>query len=189
MILSYPGFKYASPLNVLATYWHTSLGRYYADGVNRYLLYLLLTMLSGFFTFAALETYAFLRPDKDLPLSFQGMYAWETALNFGLCHYLLDEWLSRRWGRWGAFQTRSIGKVWLIGLGAYLLAFMIQRTWIYDTTYLYYPDLIIFSDQILMPGQHICRVFCSVFHFGLPSSFSSSRWQKAGRRRPKGGKS
>ncbi len=135
MILSYPRLKFTLPLRVLIEYWHKPLGRYYTVGLNRYLLYLLLTLLAGIFTFAALETYAFVRPGKHLPLSFQGMYAWETALNFGLCYYLLNEWLCRQWGPWGAFQNRSIGKVWLIGLGAYILAFIIQRTLIYDSIY------------------------------------------------------
>ena len=146
-----------------AGYWQTPLGDFYGRWVNRYLLYVMMTLMAGGFTFLALEAYALVRPGRDLPLAFQGMYAWETALNFGLCHYILDEWLSRCWGRWWKFENRSIGKVWLIWWCAYLLAFAIQRTLIYATIPIYYPRLIdIFTS---MPGTRPTHMQSLMFCF------------------------
>jgi hypothetical protein len=93
---------------------------------NRNLRYLFFTLLTGLFTFSTLKSYAIYRSLPETPLSVMVFYAGETALNFGLCLYMLDEWISRLWKEWGDFENRTVGKVWVIWFAAFLLAFAIQ---------------------------------------------------------------
>lgn len=139
--ISFPHNGYRSMKKVCSDYWHRYLGDYYSNPAHRYLTYLSFTLLTGLCTFGALEIYRAICPHIKTPLSFLGMYAWATALNFGLCVYVIDEWLSRIWKGWGNFGHRTVGKVWLIWFFAFIMAFAIERTIIYQTTVLYFPRM------------------------------------------------
>jgi hypothetical protein len=128
-------------LQHLSRYFKTSLEDYYYFALNRNVAYLLFTFLIGFFTLAALKSHAMFSSFPPTPLSVMILYAWVTALNFGFCLYMTDEWLSRIWKGWGDFENRTVGKVWLIWFAAFLLAFTIQYLIIDQTFELYDPKM------------------------------------------------
>ena len=127
-----------------------SLGDYYSNWKHRYFIYLSGAFLFGIWTFVAVGIYSEIY-DKTAPGAFRGMYAWHTVLNFGLCHYLMDEWFSRLWPGKRTFRERTVDKTWLICFTAFLVAFLIQRTLVYDASALYYPKIISFYEKY--PGS------------------------------------
>jgi len=135
-------YRFKSFSQLFTEYLNIPLSEYYSNPINRHFLYLIITLLTGLCTFLALETYFFFQPIRKLPLSFGGMYAWMTTLNFGLCYYLMDEWFTRLGKNRGIFIDRTVGKLWVIFLVTYVLAFIIQRTLIYQTTQYYFPDFL-----------------------------------------------
>ncbi len=162
----------------LTGYLSTSLGDYYQIASNRYLAYLLVTLIAGAWTFFALTLFNLTKPWTGihhemfrwtLAIKHSEMFRWtytiETALNFGLSYYVLNEWLSRATGRWGRFANRTVGKTWLIWSVAFLFAFMMQLTYIHSRVDIYYPKLINFFDiyPAHRPGAN------DVFLFLFPS--------------------
>ena len=125
----------------ISGYWQTSLEDYYYFTLPRNLGYLFFTLLTGFFTFAAFKFNELFSPLPGTPLSVILLYAWEAALNFGLCLYMMDEWLSRVWKGWGDFENRTVGKVWLIWFSAFGLAVAIQYLIITQIFELYDPKM------------------------------------------------
>ena len=161
--------QFVLPGNNISEYFRASLGDYYLNWTQRYLLYLLGTLLFGFWTFIGLELYRTLYIYTSVsPSAFSGIYAWHTALNFGFCHYLMDEWVSRVWQGKGDFNQRTVGKVWLIWFVGFILAFVIQRTIVYHAVELYYPKILLFYQKYPDARPAVFKMFfyCLPFWFG-----------------------
>ncbi len=154
-----PGIKSRrfSPEDHLAGFLCASLGEYFRIASNRYLTYLLATLIAGGWTYFGLTLPHLTEPWSGFEIfrwthtiiyseMFRWTYTAETALNFGLSYYVFGEWLSRGTGAWGRFENRTVGKALLIWTVAFLFAFMLQLTFIYSRVDVYYPRLIHFLD-------------------------------------------
>lgn len=117
-----------------------SIGLFYAQRMHRYLLYLTVFLLIGFWTFVALDIYSWISW-RIIPISFRGNYILHTMINFGVCLYVTDEWLARLIGRWGRFDNRTLGKQALIWSMSFLAAFYVQRTLVFKGIMYYDLDL------------------------------------------------
>lgn len=145
-------------------YWNASLHHFYERATNRYLVYSMLTLMTGILTFVALELYALLAPYNQTTLTFQAIYAWETAINFGFCLFLVDTCCGRLKDNWGAFAQRTVGKTWSIWFGAYILAFVVERTLIYWTISIYSPEITEYFDNF----PELRPLFWESFLYCLP---------------------
>ncbi len=125
----------------LLRYWNAPLCHFFTVTANRFLVYALLTLSTGILTFVALKVYGLLAPYNATSLSFQAIYAWETALNFGLCLFIVDTGWGRLTTRWGAFEQRTVGMTWVIWFCAYILAFIVERTLVYWSIAVYNPEI------------------------------------------------
>lgn len=117
-----------------------SVGLFYAQWTHRYLAYLMAFLLIGIWTFVALEIYGWFTW-RVTSISFRGNYILHTMVNFGLCLYVADEWLTRLTGRWGRFTNRTLGKqafIWGLSFG---VAFYLQRTIVFEGIMYYNLDL------------------------------------------------
>lgn len=121
-----------------------SVGLFYTQWSHRYLLYFAVCMIIGVCTFVALELYGWYTW-RDAPISFRGNYILHTIINFSLCLYVADEWLTRLIGGWGRHEHRTLGKQALIWGLSFVVAFYIQRTIVFEgiqyyalDTYYYY---------------------------------------------------
>ncbi len=75
-------------------------------------------------------------------ITFRGVYAWETALNYGIFHLIIDEG-GYRFGRCcPAWQIRSANKVWLVWLTAFVVFMVMQRTVVNTRVIYYHPTII-----------------------------------------------
>ncbi len=122
-----------------AVYNH-SIGLFYGQWTNRYLLYLTVFLLIGVWTFVGLEIYGRISW-RITSMSFRDNYALHTMMNFGLCLYAADEWLARLTGRWGRFTNRTLGKQALVWGLSFVVAFYIQRTIVFKGIMFYDLDL------------------------------------------------
>lgn len=128
------------PGSIIGGVWHRPVGLFYQNRFNRFLIYLLGTLLMGGWTFLALTLYERYRWYL-IPVSFKGVYSWHTMANFGLCLMLFDEIVGRLTGPWGRFENRTLGKEWLLWSGSFLVAFAIQRTLVFEGIMYYALDL------------------------------------------------
>lgn len=96
----------------------------------------------GLFTFICLEVYEQSDPLLKITLAFKGMHAWHTSINFSLCLVLLDLLAVHFFKSWGAYEKRSVGKVWILFFTTYLAGFASQRTLVYRLVALYSPELL-----------------------------------------------
>lgn len=117
-----------------------SVGFFYAQWTHRYLLYFAACMLIGVWTYAALEVYGWLTW-RVTSISFRGNHILHTMVNFGLCFYVVDEWLARLTGRWGRFNNRTLGKQALIWGMSFAIAFYFQRTVVFEWMQYYSLDI------------------------------------------------
>ena len=122
-------------------FFNMPLTCYYTSTSHRLAIALLYAFSAGLLSFAAFQYYLWLRPTYNIPLAFQGVYAWETALNFGCWMMVCDAivvLLKRKWfPGFQVTQARLLG-IWL---GAFVLAFIVQRTIIFYTIEAYHPEL------------------------------------------------
>ncbi len=137
------------------------LGSYFSIPIFRFIMVILMILLSGILTFLALELYAFINPGKTVPLAFKGMYAWGTAINFGLSHYLVDICAALFTGPWGKYKHRTVGKTIAIWFFGYMIFFVIQRTLVWEASIFYFPY---FNESyIIRPGHMDSFLFCFPF--------------------------
>lgn len=177
--------SFAEPLPVDGHHSRT-LDRFYTSGAHRVMIYLCLTLFSGLATLLALETYDLFFRARESSLIFRGIYAWETALNFGLCHFIMDE-LAYRFG-----QKRIIGsipaayRVWLAWFTAFGAFMVLQRTMIYGRTIHYYPKIIAYYNAVpeARPGWLEMTIFC--FPFWLCTTFLTVQLIRAAQSRHRG---
>ena len=148
----------------LKDYFNAPIGDFYTSSAHRWLVYTIAFIMAGLLTFIALEIYELSDPLVKIELTFAGMYAWHTAINFALSlavSDLLVVWFIRPWG---AYEERTVSKFWIIFLAACLLSYTSQRTLVYKLVALYEPALLWVHemDPLMRPG-----VF-PMFGFMLP---------------------
>jgi len=162
----------------LMHYWSAPLGCFYRLPANRFFGYAMLTLLAGLSTFVALEVYAILAPYNATSLSFKAIYAWQTGLNFGLCLFLIDALCKGCIDDWGAYQNRTVGRNWSIWFVAYVVAFVVERTLIYQSISLYRPQIYDFLETFpdLRPDFWSSFTYCLPFWFAI--SFFLIRFAK-----------
>lgn len=120
----------------------TLLNRFYLSSANRLMIYLCLTLLAGLATLLALEVYSLLFQRVGSPITFRGVYAWETAINLGLCHFIVDEGSYRLGPYWPKLKMRTVYRSWMLWLFAFALFMILQRTVIYARTVHYHPSIV-----------------------------------------------
>ncbi len=138
---------------------------YYSQASLRILTYCIMALLSGLFTFVALKIYSSMVGYPNLPLFFFGMYAWATAVNFGLSHMIVDQifsWFPQT--RWH-FKNRTVQKTLFLWFIAYVLFFIIERTIIYKTVFLQGGKMLLGSaGEIWQRPEHLKSfLFCAPF--------------------------
>ncbi len=116
------------------------------------LIWLAYALLVGVLVFASLR----LRYDS-VPPQFTGMYAWHTALNFGLCFVAADLALGgfSRWRR----RPHTIGEMVLVGFGTYLVGFALQRTLVFEAIAGYYRNLLLWYRKLPSTRPTAVRMF------------------------------
>lgn len=130
-----------------STFTSASINRFYNRSANRFMAYLCLTFLAGIATLLALEAYGLLFQTQPSPITFRGVYAWETAINFGLCHFLVDEVSYRLGTLWVGFRSRTVGRSWLVWTIAFFVFMILQRTIIFERTAYYHPTIVQFYSR------------------------------------------
>jgi hypothetical protein len=123
-----------------------------------------LVVLTGFIS---MRVYGLWR-HWPVALSFQGMYAWHSALNFTVSLILVME-------GWRLIRNRNVfsapfrlSTLWLLGTLSFVLAYAIQRTLVYAAVACYDPALIRYYENFACqrPGFWGMCLWC--FCFWLP---------------------
>lgn len=135
---------------------------YYSNVHNRLFLYLLLT---AFFFLGVLLGLVIYRGPSVLVshMSFTTVYALHTALAYSFCHWTVDTVASRTFKEWAAYDCRTVGRLWLIWSGGFLLGFVLHRTVVPCLMYLYATDIIVAYSMSQTRPSHL-----AFFLFGLP---------------------
>ncbi len=144
-----------------------SIGPYFSILVFRFLIYTFMILLSGLLTFLGLEVYGHINPANSTSMAFKGIYAWATAVNFGLSHFIVDIFTARFTGTWGHYEHRTIGKtlgIWFLG---FLLFFIIERSLVWKASIIYFPYIT--EAGISRPSHIESFFFC--FPFWLAITF------------------
>ena len=124
------------PANKLRQYLSTPLDDFYAFGVNRLMLYCLLTcffMLAGFLAWMVYISPHFLIKR----MAFTTVYVLHNAVAYTLCHYLVDALANRFWPAWAGYEKRTVGRQWAIWSGGFVLGFILHRTVVRSLVYVY----------------------------------------------------
>jgi hypothetical protein len=148
----------------IGDYLRTPLADFYVSSAHRWLLYAIAFLLVGMCTFLSLDLLAISDPLAKLPLTFKGMYAWHTALNFTFWLVIIDflaAWLFKPWAQ---YDRRTIGKVWILFMATFLIGFWAQRTLVFRLVSLYAPGLVWYYEWA--PSQRPSAL--SMFLFMLP---------------------
>lgn len=148
----------------LCGYFNTELGEFYISSAHRWLVYAVAFIMTGLCTFISLGIYEQSDSLITVNLTFKGMYAWHTAINFAICLALVDHFAAWLAGPWGAFGRRTVGKAWIILVVTFLAGFIIQRLLVYELVALYAPALLwtYEMDPSMRPGV------LAMFLFVLP---------------------
>jgi len=123
-------------------YLKVGLGDFYVSSAHRWLIYAVAFLLTGLFTFISLWVYENSDPLLRIPLTFKGMYAWHTAINFALSLAILDHLTAWYFRTWGAYERRTVGKTWVILGVTYVAGFVSQRILVYRLVALYAPAVL-----------------------------------------------
>lgn len=141
--------------NKLRDYLSAPLGDFYAFGVNRLLLYCLLTcffLLAGILAWAVYISPHFLIKK----MSFTTVYALHNAVAYALCHYLVDALANRLWPTWAGYEKRTVGRQWAVWSGGFVLGFILHRTMVRSLVPLYASHVIAsFSNHPGFPPTHL----------------------------------
>lgn len=144
------------------SYWRTPIAPFQRQPEPRLLVYLAYMLMAGGAAFAGLRLFE-LSQGSFVSLQFQGMYAWHTAVNFGLCFIVLDLALDGVccW----CLRPRTVALTWLTGCCSYLIGFALQRTVVYQAIAGYYPDLLLLYKKfpIIRPQATHMFFFCLPF--------------------------
>ena len=126
----------------LGEYLNAGLGDFYVSSAHRWLVYTVTFLMTGLFTFISLYVYDHSEPIINIQLTFKGMYAWHTAINFTVCLAMVDHLAAWFFSSWGAYEHRSVGKTWMILIATYLVGYASQRILVYGLVALYSPSLL-----------------------------------------------
>ena len=124
------------PANKLRRYLSTPRDDFYAFGVNRLMLYCLLTcffMLAGFLAWMVYISPHFLIKR----MAFTTVYVLHNAVAYTLCLYLADVLANRFWPAWAGYEKRTVGRQWAIWSGGFVLGFILHRTVVRSLVYVY----------------------------------------------------
>lgn len=143
----------------------TSVATFYSSTTCRILLYISMTLICGLITFIAIEIYSIVGAVDQIPFSFQGMYAWGTALNFGMSHWAMEELFIRASGLWGEIKNRDIQKTIFIWFSGFILFFILERTVVFYLSGYLEPEIIMdHSADVWSRPSHIQSfIFCFPF--------------------------
>ena len=143
------------PANKFRQYLSTSLGDFYAFGVNRLMLYCLLTcffMLAGFLAWMVYISPHFLIKR----MAFSTVYVLHNAVAYTLCLYLVDVLANRFWPAWAGYEKRTVGRQWAIWSGGFVLGFILHRTVVRSLVYVYASQaLTALSNHPGFPPSHL----------------------------------
>ncbi len=135
---------------------------------QRLLFFLAHGLLVVLTCFISLRAYGLWR-HEPVALSFQGMYAWHSALNFTVSLILIME-------GWRLMRNRKVfsapfrvSTLWLLGALSFVLAFAIQRTLVYAAVAYYDPALIRYYENFACqrPGFWQMCAWCFCFWFPM----------------------
>lgn len=151
-------------LEELIGYFNTALGDFHVSSAHRWLVYTTTFIMVGLCTFISLEVWEYSDPLLKITLTYKGMYAWHTSINFALCLAAVDLLAARLFRSWGGYERRSVGKVWILLFATYLVGFISQRTLVYKLVVLHSPEVlwVYEMDPLMRPGA------ISMFLFMLP---------------------
>lgn len=131
-------FPFGKPIRL---YWQTDLSCLEQRLEQRLFLYLSYWLLIGAATFASLLALGVWR-SQAVSQEFQGMYAWHTILNFGLIFLtLMEGWRLLRQAVFPRIKLR-ISSLWWMGLLSFAVAYVLQRTVVYNAIGGYKPELL-----------------------------------------------
>lgn len=149
-----------------------SLSELYASEACRLMIYLCMTLLGGLATLAGLACYALLFQAEGSPASFRGVYAWATALNFGLCHLVVDEGGYRLGARWAILRRRSLPMLALWWGLAFCCFMVVQRSLVYAHTATYHPIILRYYALYpeARPGWAEMSLFCLPFWIAIAAA-------------------
>ena len=153
MAVSFEAF-YSRLNENLGEYLNAGLGDFYVSSAHRWLVYAVTFIITGLFTFISLGVYEHSDPLLRIPLTFKGMYAWHTAINFALCLAIVDHLTAWCFRSWGTYERRSVGKTWVVLSVTYLVGFISQRVLVYKLVALYAPAILwtYEMDPTMRPG-------------------------------------
>ena len=163
---------YRSTIQSFPIYWRTQIVSHRTQLELRILIYLAYTLMAGGAAFAALRVFE-LHRGSFVILQFQGMYAWHTAMNFGICFIVLDLALEGicHWHE----HPRTVGLTWLTGFCSFLIGFILQRTIVYQAITGYYPDLLLLYQKFPSMRPQMIHMFFFCLPFWL-ITFSFTVW-------------
>ena len=120
------------PVNHIVDYLETPITDF-SKPVGRYQLYF---QLAGMFIFSIGLIVQFL----PRSLSFKICYPIMITMIFCGAFYVMVEWCSRLTGEWGQFKNLSVGKLWMMALLSFSMAYGVQREAEYHVVPLYYDE-------------------------------------------------
>ena len=123
----------------IGTYIKTSLAEFYSISSHRLMVYAVTFILVGLGVFAALAVYDASDKLINIHLKFMGIHAWHTALVSLLGLLIVDMGAAYLIRPWGAYERRTVGKMWLIFFASYLLNYLLERLFAYKLIGLYEP--------------------------------------------------
>lgn len=145
-------------------YFKTALADFYVSSAHRWLLYAITFILVGLSTFLSLDVRAISDPLLKAPLTFKGMYAWHTAINFTFWMAAVDQLAARLFKPWAGYDRRTVGRVWILFMIVFVIGFVFQRTLVYRLVSLYAPGLLWYYQAVPSERPGIL----SMFLFMLP---------------------
>lgn len=133
------GYWHQRLADTVGGYLNASLAEFYAQGVNRLMLYCL---LACFFLVAALLAWVILAGPGYMfrRMAFTTVYALHTALTYTLCHYLADAGANRMLPSWGDYEHRTVGRQWVVWSAGLVLGFYLHRTMLLNLVPYYAPE-------------------------------------------------
>ena len=140
--------KLAQFRDEIGDYFKTTLGDFYISSAHRWLVYAITFILVGLCTFLSLYARAIGNPLLKSPLTFKGMYAWHTAINFTFWLAAVDQSAAWLFKPWASYDRRTVGKVWILFTATFPIGFLFQRTLVFRLVSLYAPGLVWYFQMV-----------------------------------------
>jgi hypothetical protein len=156
--------KLARLRDEIGDYFKTALADFYVSSAHRWLVYAIAFILVGLCTFLSLDARAIGNPLLKSPLTFKGMYAWHTAINFAFWLATVDQLAAWLFKPWASYNRRTVGKAWILFMAAFMIGYLFQRTLVFRLVSLYAPGLVWYYEVVPSERPGIL----SMFLFMLP---------------------